>query len=273
MSRKWGMDIMSKEVQAVQVLETREVFNREFKIYGTKDEPLFLARDLAEMIDYTRNSDGGYHVTSMLQGLDPEETITSKVLRASDNRFSNMRFVTEDGLYEILMRSTKPIAKQFKKEVKKILKEIRLTGGYIPIKADESDDEFLARAFVMAQNKLAKRDAELKQAREQILIDAPKVEYYDNILTADDNIYSFTDLINELNLNYRKAEDLSKALHKAKVIHYPQGKKDGFYLTANYSGKGYTETYSFVKETKWGDKVINNKGWTAKGKELIWELS
>lgn len=40
-------------------------------------------------------------------------------------------FLTEDGLYEVLMQSRKPKAKEFKKEVKKILKSIRKTGGYI----------------------------------------------------------------------------------------------------------------------------------------------
>lgn len=40
-------------------------------------------------------------------------------------------FLTEDGLYEVLMQSRKPKAKEFKKEVKKILKSIRKHGGYI----------------------------------------------------------------------------------------------------------------------------------------------
>lgn len=40
-------------------------------------------------------------------------------------------FLTEDGLYEVLMQSRKPIAKQWKKEVKTILKTLRKTGGYI----------------------------------------------------------------------------------------------------------------------------------------------
>ena len=34
-----------------------------------------------------------------------------------------MTFLTEDGLYEVLMQSRKPIAKAFKKEVKQILKQ------------------------------------------------------------------------------------------------------------------------------------------------------
>ena len=49
-------------------------------------------------------------------------------------------FLTEDGLYEVLMQSRKPIAKQFKKEVKKILKSIRKNGFYI---TDEKLEEFL----------------------------------------------------------------------------------------------------------------------------------
>lgn len=40
-------------------------------------------------------------------------------------------FLTEDGLYEVLMQSRKPITKKFKKEVKKILKSIRINGIYV----------------------------------------------------------------------------------------------------------------------------------------------
>ncbi|HEQ3812898.1 TPA: hypothetical protein VGT87_000001, partial [Streptococcus pyogenes] len=40
-------------------------------------------------------------------------------------------FLTEHGLYEVLMRSNKPKAKEFRKAVKNILKEIRLNGYYM----------------------------------------------------------------------------------------------------------------------------------------------
>jgi len=39
--------------------------------------------------------------------------------------------LTEDGLYECCMRSTKPVAKEMKREIKKYLKSIRLTGASI----------------------------------------------------------------------------------------------------------------------------------------------
>ena len=40
-------------------------------------------------------------------------------------------FLTEDGVYEVLMQSRKPIAKHFKKEVKAVLKSIRKHGAYM----------------------------------------------------------------------------------------------------------------------------------------------
>ena len=55
-----------------------------------------------------------------------------------------MWFLTEDGLFEVLMQSRKPIAKQFKKEVKKILKQIRLTGGVV---IEDREEEFINSYF------------------------------------------------------------------------------------------------------------------------------
>ena len=66
-------------------------------------------------------------------------------------------FLTEDGLYEVLMVSKMPKAKQFKKEVKKVLKEIRLTGGYIPVTDSMTDEELMARAYEIAQRTINMR--------------------------------------------------------------------------------------------------------------------
>lgn len=71
----------------------------------------------------------------MLQSVDKDEKI--KILNPANNDGRVLQanteywFLTEDGLYEVLMQSRKPKAKEFKKEVKKILKSIRKTGGYI----------------------------------------------------------------------------------------------------------------------------------------------
>lgn len=75
----------------------------------------------------------------MLGKVDDEEKelISIPTLNNAYGRNSNLMsdtwFLTEDGLYEVLMQSRKPIAKAFKKEVKKILKQIRATGGYVKV--------------------------------------------------------------------------------------------------------------------------------------------
>lgn len=65
-----------------------------------------------------------------------------------------MTFLTEYGLYEILMRSTKEKAKLFKSEVKKILKEIRTNGFYANSNDIEDQMNILADALNEKMNKL-----------------------------------------------------------------------------------------------------------------------
>ena len=50
-------------------------------------------------------------------------TTVRKIFVSGQNR--NMWFLTEDGFYEVCTQSTKPNAKIFKKEVKKILKRVK----------------------------------------------------------------------------------------------------------------------------------------------------
>lgn len=63
-----------------------------------------------------------------MRNVDKEEKLTQTLFVSGQGR--EYWFLTEDGLYEVLMQSRKPKAKEFKKEVKKILKSIRKTGGY-----------------------------------------------------------------------------------------------------------------------------------------------
>lgn len=69
----------------------------------------------------------------MLNSVDDDEKRTITI-SYSGNMTTNQLFLTEDGVYEVLMQSRKPIAKMFKKEVKKILKQIRLTGMFLNLK-------------------------------------------------------------------------------------------------------------------------------------------
>ena len=100
------------------VIKETEVLGRMFKVYGTVEEPLFLAKDVAEVIEHS-------NVSKMVSTVDEDEK-TTITISYSGNMTTNQLFLTEYGLYEVLMQSRKPIAKAFKKEVKKILKALRL---------------------------------------------------------------------------------------------------------------------------------------------------
>lgn len=138
----------------IQVLKQTELLGRQFTVYGTAENPLFLAKDVAECIDYAKRSNGSYNTTMMLQSVDEEEKVANIVDTLGGNQ--QVWFLTEDGLYEVLMQSRKPIAKQFKKGVKQILHEVRTTGGYIATHQDDTPEEIMARALTIAQATLPK---------------------------------------------------------------------------------------------------------------------
>lgn len=137
-AKRDGVPEMMPPLQAneISVFNQSEVLGKTVSVYGTSEAPLFLARDVAEWIDYAKSSDGYYQVSHMLGSVDDEEKLLLKVLIAGQLR--EAWFLTEDGLYEVLMQSRKPKAKIFKAEVKKILKSIRRHGAYLtPAKLEE----------------------------------------------------------------------------------------------------------------------------------------
>lgn len=101
--------------------EIRQVtlFGEQFNIYGDIEKPMFLAIDIAEMIEYSPDK-----THQMLELVDDDEKLIDTIYRAGQNR--DMWFVSEFGLYELLMQSRKPLAKRFKLAVKNLLKQIRL---------------------------------------------------------------------------------------------------------------------------------------------------
>ena len=105
----------------LKVIDERIVLEKEFRIYGTVDKPLFLAKDVANWIEHNKPNE-------LISNVDEDEKLKAIISHSGQNR--EMWFLTEDGLYEVLMQSRKPIAKQFKKKVKEILKSIRKHGMY-----------------------------------------------------------------------------------------------------------------------------------------------
>ncbi|MFR5470003.1 MAG: phage antirepressor KilAC domain-containing protein [Romboutsia sp.] len=176
----------------LQVIYNQEVLGKDFHIYGTVEEPLFLAKDVAEWIEYSKRSDGSYQVGQMLKTVDEDEKIIA-VNNVNGGR--EQWFLTEDGLYEVLMQSRKPVAKEFKKEVKKILKQIRKTGGYIPLFDDDDVDAIMAKALIIAQKTLDKKNELIKNMQ-------PKADYFDALVDRS-LLTNFRDTAKELHIRQK----------------------------------------------------------------------
>lgn len=128
----------------IQVLSETELLGHKFTVYGTAENPLFLAKEVAEVLNYSESNSS--KLTNLVES---DEKVRNIITTPGGNQ--EVWLLTEDGLYEVLFQSRKPIAKEFKKGVKEILKTIRKTGGYIATKQDDTPEEIMARALTIAQ--------------------------------------------------------------------------------------------------------------------------
>ncbi|HEM3511619.1 BRO family protein [Streptococcus suis] len=110
--------------QIMQVVATTNFHGQLLDIYGDTQTPWFRAKDVAGMIDYSVAS-----MNKFLQSVDEDEKERKNI--PTPGGIQKTWFLTEQGLYEVLFQSRKPIAKEFKKVVKNILKEIRVNGYYM----------------------------------------------------------------------------------------------------------------------------------------------
>lgn len=116
-------------IAELQIIAERNILGKDFRAFNQPENPLFLAKEVAEWIEYDPSS-----VHKMLATIDAEEKVRKIVPTLGGPQES--WFVTEDGLYEVLFQSRKPLAKAFKREVKKVLKEIRL-GRFARMSGDQ----------------------------------------------------------------------------------------------------------------------------------------
>ena len=230
-------------------------------VYGSVQEPLFFAQDVAAMLQLANVSD-------MVQRVDDDERSKFNLGRQGEGWF-----LTENGLYEVLMQSRKPIAKQFKKGVKAILKEIRKTGGYLATTQEDTPELIMARALQVAQTTISKHQQMLEQANERIVLQseqlkqqAPKVKSYDEYISSE-GTFSATQIAKEYGWG---AKTLNNKLREMGVQYKQHGQ---WLLFAKYSGKGYTKSvpHAFTHADGRVD-VRMSTVWTAKGREYIHSL-
>lgn len=123
-------------------------------------------------------------------------------------------------------------------------------------------DELLRTGFTTA----------LQEERDRYNSLLPQVNYYNEVLTYSENLYSTEQLCKDLGLGYG-TKILLKKLEEKKYIYRRPGIK-GWYLSNPYDKEGYTKVTSVVVTDKHGNKFVKNqKKWTEAGKHWIWSLS
>ncbi|HDR4736906.1 TPA: phage antirepressor KilAC domain-containing protein [Bacillus cereus] len=153
---------MTNEVMNVEVLVpiSEMVFEgRSFSIYGTFEEPLFLAKDVAQWIEYDVSS-----INKMLRNVDEDEKVRKIVPTQSGAQESWM--LTEQGMYEVLLQSRKPVAKECKKVVKAHMKELRVSG--VTLRQNLTLQQQTVVLLSKLDEVLIQQEAELAQLNAQI---------------------------------------------------------------------------------------------------------
>ena len=101
----------------------------------------------------------------------------------------NSLFVNEDGLYDVILESRKDSAKKFRKWVtSEVLPSIRKSGGYIAGQEQMSDTELMAKALLVAQKQIERRNAIIEQQKAKIEADKPKTIFADAVATSKTSI-------------------------------------------------------------------------------------
>ena len=253
----------------VKIINKSNLLGKEIDVWGSVEHPLFRASDVAVWIQHS-------DVSTMVKIVDEDE----KVFVTNPNNVCGGQgawFLTEDGLYEILMRSRKPIAKQFKKGVKKILHEIRTKGGYIATNENDSDEDIMARAYVIAQRTLARREERIRQLetqteqqaetinlqKKELTVAAPKAEYYDNTL-ASTTCITTTQVADDLHIT---ARSLNTKLKELGIIYSQSGQ---WHLKMPYKGWNLAGTRTYNYQSSNGEiSTSTTLVWNQRGKRFI----
>ena len=142
------------------------------------NEVWFVGKDVADILGYQNGSrDINRHV---------EEEDRNKVMIFDGNQDKETITINESRLYCLILSSKMPNARKFKRWVtSEVLPSIRKNGGYIAGQENMSDDELMAKALMVAQNKIAERDKQIERMRpKEIFADAVSASHT-SILVGD----------------------------------------------------------------------------------------
>lgn len=159
-----------------------QIFNNEefgeIRTAVVNDEPMFCLIDICKALEIK-------NATDVAKRLDEDELTRLNL----GSRAGETNFITESGLYSVILRSDKPNAKKFRKWVTgEVLPSIRKNGGYIAGQEKLSDDELLSKALMVAQKKIDEKNELIAMQDTRIQQMIPKEIFADAVSASHTSI-------------------------------------------------------------------------------------
>lgn len=245
-----------------------QIFNNEelgtIRIMGIPDAPLFCLGDVCKMLELK-----SWHVKERLG----DNIVSTEVISDSLGRQRVVNFITEDGLYDVILDSRKPEAKRFRKWVtSEVLPTIRKHGAYMTKDALERaiiEPDFLIQLATTLKEEKAKRlEAEQQcEAQKQIIGEMEKKVSYLDLLLSSTSTMTITQIAQDYGMSGQR---MNKLLHGLR-IQYKVGEQ--WILYAEYKDKCYvsSETIYFMTNEGIPCTTLNTK-WTQKGRLFLYDI-
>lgn len=139
------------------------------------EKPYACASDVAKALGYARPNDA----------IKQHCRATVKHRTPISGKMQDINFIPEGDIYRLIVKSKLPSAERFESWVfDEVLPSIRKNGGYIVGQETLSDDELMARALLVAQNKIAERDKIIEEKQAKIEQMRPKEIFADAVSTS-----------------------------------------------------------------------------------------
>lgn len=125
-------------------------------------EPWFVAKDVCNVL--------GIDTNHLNESLDSDEMNTLRITEGNGRGNPNKIIVTESGLYNLVLRSRKPEAKEFKRWVThEVLPSIRKHGGYMAGQERMTPEQMALASMRWLQSKVDEQAKQLKAQEGKVL--------------------------------------------------------------------------------------------------------
>lgn len=145
--------------ESIKIFENAQ-FGQIRTLVSESGEPLFCLADLCKAIGVSNHR-------NVAKRID-EDGVRRMDITDSLGRNQQVLFVTEPGMYEVLLRSDSAKAKPFRNWVcGEVLPSIRKSGGYMVARVDETPEQIMARALIVAQETISRQKAAVAAAEKR----------------------------------------------------------------------------------------------------------